>query len=797
MVAQPFRCDATRLKSFLDDELPEPEQSQLVGHLDTCATCRRALDRLAAGSRLWSELRRLVPAPGAGSRAAAHDSETGETAPHGAAPADGELLLEWLAPAGAAGSLGRLGPYEVTEVLGRGGFGVVLKAFDPALGRAVAIKVLAPQLATSAAARKRFAREARAAAAVVHDHVVAIHAVDSWNGLPYLVMPFIAGCSLQERVDRDGPLEVKEILRIGMQAALGLAAAHEQGLVHRDVKPSNILLENGVERVKLTDFGLARAVDDASLTQSGVVAGTPQYMSPEQARGEAVDHRSDLFSLGSVLHFVCAGHPPFRADSTPAVLRRVCDERPRPLREVNPDVPAWLEATVARLHAQDPAGRFQSAAEVAESLGRRLADLQRGARPATPRPLPSTSTRWRPGRRTAAAVVVLVAAVVLVGIASTFSERGFNVLAIASGRAQGDGGTAGAARGGQPAQPIVGDRFEEAPIIGSGKPLVKTWDLADFTRVKIGSTFRAEIIQGSGFKVVTMTDDNVLDHLRVVKDGSALTIGLEPHRTYRLKQPLKAEITLPVLEGLDLTGASRTSIKGFRSEKEFQLHLSGASQLDGSIEAGTAALQLSGASQLKLKGSARSATISAQGASRLKLSDFPLSECTIELSGASSAELEVRSGAPFKAKLAGASHLGGSVKAADLLLEIHGTSSATLRGSAEDAKIVVDGNSSAAMSELSLDGQKAIVVASGMGSVQLRGKSVAAVLEAAGMSHLDLSRLTVQAAAVDLSGQSHATVDARVKLKYELSSHSHLEYLGDPSTLEGRKSGGATISHRR
>ena len=266
----------------------------------------------------------------------------------------------------------------MTNLLGRGGFGVVLKAHDPALGRVVAIKVLAPQLATSAAARVRFAREARAAAAVVHDHVVAIHAVDSWNDLPYLVMPFVAGRSLQERVDRDGPLGVKEVLRIGIQTALGLAAAHDQGLVHRDVKPSNILLENGVERVKLTDFGLARAVDDASLTQSGVVTGTPQYMSPEQARGEAVDHRSDLFSLGSVLYFMCAGHPPFRASSTPAVLRRVSDERPRPLREVNADIPDWLAALIDRLHEKEPARRFASAALVAETLGRHLADLQRG-----------------------------------------------------------------------------------------------------------------------------------------------------------------------------------------------------------------------------------------------------------------------------------------------------------------------------------------------------------------------------------------------------------------------------------
>src|SRR4030081_787508 len=135
-------------------------------------------------------------------------------------------------------------------------------------------------------------------------------------------MEYINGQTLEQKLENTGPLPVKEILRIGYQVAAGMAAAHKQGLVHRDIKPSNILLENGVERVKLSDFGLARAVDDASQTQSGIIAGTPQYMSPEQARGEAVDHRSDLFSLGSVMYFMCAGHPPFRADSTPAVLRR-------------------------------------------------------------------------------------------------------------------------------------------------------------------------------------------------------------------------------------------------------------------------------------------------------------------------------------------------------------------------------------------------------------------------------------------------------------------------------------------
>jgi serine/threonine protein kinase/formylglycine-generating enzyme required for sulfatase activity/tetratricopeptide (TPR) repeat protein len=284
--------------------------------------------------------------------------------------------LEFLAPSEKPGSLGRLDHYEVLEIMGRGGMGVVLKAFDEVLHRVVAVKVLAPQLATNATARKRFVREAQAGAAVCHDHVVTIHGVDEGKAVPYLVMQCVAGLSLQDKLDRDGPLSLQAILRIGMQTAEGLAAAHKQGLVHRDIKPANILLENGIERVKITDFGLARAVDDASITQSGHVAGTPQYMSPEQAHGEAVDHRSDLFSLGSVLYAMCTGRPPFRATGSMAVLKRVCEDTPRPIREVNPEIPEWLCAIIAKLHAKNRAERFQSATEVADLLRQHLAHLQ-------------------------------------------------------------------------------------------------------------------------------------------------------------------------------------------------------------------------------------------------------------------------------------------------------------------------------------------------------------------------------------------------------------------------------------
>lgn len=289
---------------------------------------------------------------------------------------DAELDLSFLAPASEPGSLGRLDHYEVLEVVGRGGMGAVLRARDTKLLRVVAIKVLAAPLAASGAARRRFAREARAAAAVRNDHVIAIHAVEDGGPAPYLVMEFIEGCTLEARVRRGGPLEVKEVLRIGIQAASGLAAAHRQGLVHRDVKPANILLENGVQRVKLTDFGLARAADDASLTQSGLIAGTPLYMAPEQANGEPIGHRSDLFSLGSVLYELCTGRPAFRAPTTVAVIRRVCDETPRPVREVNPDVPEPLCRLIERLQAKRPADRPASANEVADELARLLAGLE-------------------------------------------------------------------------------------------------------------------------------------------------------------------------------------------------------------------------------------------------------------------------------------------------------------------------------------------------------------------------------------------------------------------------------------
>jgi hypothetical protein len=330
--------------------------------------------------------------------------------------------LSFLAPSSEPGSLGRLDHYVVLEIVGRGGTGVVLRARDTKLLRVVAVKVLAAPLVASGSARRRFAREARAAAAVRDDHVVAIHAVRDDAPAPYLVMEFIDGCSLEALVRRDGPLPVRDVLRIGLQVARGLAAAHRQGLVHRDVKPANILLENGVQRVKLTDFGLARAADDASLTQTGLIAGTPLYMAPEQAAGGPIDHRADLFSLGSVLYELCTGHPAFRAPGTVAVIRRVCDDTPRPLREANPDVPAPLSRLVERLHAKSPADRPASAAEVADRLEALLAHLNGGGPPADGPPAPRGANAGRLRWTWAAAAVGLLVAGLGVGEATGVTD---------------------------------------------------------------------------------------------------------------------------------------------------------------------------------------------------------------------------------------------------------------------------------------------------------------------------------------------------------------------------------------
>jgi serine/threonine protein kinase len=302
------------------------------------------------------------------------DSESSSA--HSTGESSNAVDLSFLQSPTTAGAIGRLGHYEILQVLGQGAFGTVFKAFDQKLHRMVAIKAMNPQLAVTSPPRQRFLREARSVAAIKHENIVQVHSVEELP-IPYLVMEYVDGQTLQQLMDLSGPLEVAKILALGQQMAAGLAAAHDKGLIHRDIKPGNILLETGVEpKVKITDFGLARAADDATMTRTGVIAGTPLYMAPEQALGQTLDHRADLFSLGSVLYHMASGRPPFRGATAIAVLKRVVDEPARPIQDIHPETPNWLCAIVAKLHAKQPEDRFQAAKEVMELLRRCQASLR-------------------------------------------------------------------------------------------------------------------------------------------------------------------------------------------------------------------------------------------------------------------------------------------------------------------------------------------------------------------------------------------------------------------------------------
>ncbi|MCB9917168.1 MAG: protein kinase [Planctomycetes bacterium] len=361
--------DEAVLQGHLNERLDESRDELIGQHVGTCARCQAKLETIAAAPDFWGELRSIDVSEVPTDRGA-----------DGPAPYDVQALLErvvrLLHPTDDPRMLGRIGHYEVCGLIGHGTTGVVLKAFEPRLARYVAIKLMSPDYRDSASARRRFAREARAIAAVMHENVVEVHAVDTHGDLPYFVMNYVAGASLEDRIARHGALETCEVVRIGLQVARGLAAAHSQGIVHRDVKPANVILEPSVERAVVTDFGLARVNDEASLTLSGTIAGTPHYMSPEQARGDLVDARSDLFSLGSLMYAAATGRPPFRAETVFGVLNRVAEHEPRAIRDIEPRVDEWLAAFIRKLIAKKPEERFQSAEEVATLLSAELAHLQ-------------------------------------------------------------------------------------------------------------------------------------------------------------------------------------------------------------------------------------------------------------------------------------------------------------------------------------------------------------------------------------------------------------------------------------
>lgn len=332
-------------------------------------------------------------------------------------------VYPFLSPADSPDELGWLAHYRVMKLLGEGGMGMVFEAIDNQLQRKVALKVMKPEIAKEELARQRFLREARVTASVKSDHVVVIHQVGMHGDTPYLAMEFLHGEPLDKWLSGRGRPTLEEVLRFGMEISSGLASAHSIGLIHRDIKPGNIWLESKEEtkrmkdekdktqspssltvrpsssRVKILDFGLARvSCDKANLTHTGLVLGTPAYMSPEQAEGIEVDSRCDLFSVGCVLYELATGVRPFTGPTVMATLLAVGTKDPTPPIQLNPDLPPALSDLILRLLAKKPQNRPDSAQEVADALqaiGNEAGVLNATPTTGIPRPM-TTQMQARP-----------------------------------------------------------------------------------------------------------------------------------------------------------------------------------------------------------------------------------------------------------------------------------------------------------------------------------------------------------------------------------------------------------------
>jgi serine/threonine-protein kinase len=325
------------------------------------------------------------------------------TLPHGRASA----------PGGGDSQMRQVGRYLVQSRLGRGGMATVYKAHDPSIGRDVAIKFLHASLSEDEECRMRFLREARAAGGLSHPNIVVVHDVGEIERRPYMAMELIDGPPLSDVLESKKTLPIRDVVVMGLQLARALEYAHARGIVHRDIKPGNIMLLRDGQTVKVADFGIAH-MDDGTGDQRtlvGAVMGTPQYMSPEQTRGDKVDGRSDLFSAGIVLYQMLSGERPFRGDSIVAVASRIANEDPPPLNQKRPDVPASLRRVVDRCLAKQPAQRYQTGKELADALLKVLAEIDEAASERDKPRIVPLRVKW-------AATMALIVAVVM-GITTT------------------------------------------------------------------------------------------------------------------------------------------------------------------------------------------------------------------------------------------------------------------------------------------------------------------------------------------------------------------------------------------
>ena len=346
--------------------------------------------------------------PGPAARASTHPPT--ETLPGGARPGSLEVR--------------QVGRYLIQERLGRGGMATVFKAHDPSIGRDLAIKFLHATLCEDAEYRGRFLREARAAGSLSHPNIVTVHDVGEIEGRPYMAMELLHGESLADMMDSGRPLPMRDVVIMGIQLARALDYAHAHGIVHRDIKPGNIVRLKGTNTIKVTDFGIAHMESTGTgeqRTRVGDVLGTPQYMSPEQTQGEKLDGRSDLFSAGIVLYQMLTGQRPFQGDSLVALAMKIAKDDPPPIEKLRPDTPPALRRIVERCLAKQPERRHQTGRELSSALERVLMEIDEAARHGERKRIVPLRVKW-------AATMALIVAVVMGISATIITQRQYGAM---------------------------------------------------------------------------------------------------------------------------------------------------------------------------------------------------------------------------------------------------------------------------------------------------------------------------------------------------------------------------------
>ncbi len=347
-----------QLLQLIQGEMSADEERHLENLLGLDAQLRARLDRLSGGDQ-WAVGSAPIPPPHQSARLSRAIEQVGRYVTEEKLPYE---------TATDVSKLPTLSGITLVRQIGQGGMGVVYEGIDDALGRRVAVKFIQPMRAASPEARERLVREAKATAALHHDNIVTIHAIQTVDGTPALIQQYIDGSTLQQALDGEGALPIDRCIDLARQLAQGLAAAHAAGIVHRDLKPGNVLIEKQTGKARLADFGMAKHIADLQLSSPDVVSGTPAYMSPEQTRGEPTDGRSDLFSLGAILYTAIAGQTPFKGDDPFVMMEQVRTADPIPLKSLRSESPVWLNGVVDKLLAKSVEDRLASADELLKLL---------------------------------------------------------------------------------------------------------------------------------------------------------------------------------------------------------------------------------------------------------------------------------------------------------------------------------------------------------------------------------------------------------------------------------------------